>query len=75
MVTYSIKINGKPNVQIVFTRGLRQGDSLSPYLFLLCASSLSTLIKNSVGMGNMEGISICWGDPSISHLFFVDDSC
>lgn len=74
LVTYSIRINGKPNVQIVPTRGLCQGDPLSPYLFLLCAKSLSVLIKNVMGMGNMEGIFICRGGPSISHLFFADDS-
>lgn len=73
-VTYSIRINGKPSVQIVPTRGLRQGDPLSPYLFLLCAEGLSTLNKNDVVMGNMEGISICWGGPSISLLFFPYDS-
>ena len=39
-VTYSVKIYGKPRGYIVTTRGLRQGDHLSPYLFLLCAKGL-----------------------------------
>ena len=55
-------------------RGLRQGDPLSPYLFLLCADGLSALIKNVVSEGCMEGISVCRRGPSISHLFFADDS-
>ena len=47
-VTYSIKINGKLSGKITPSRGLRQGDLLSPYLFLLCAKGLSDLIKKVV---------------------------
>ena len=46
-VFYSIKINGRPRSHITLTRGLRQGDPLSLYLFLICAESLSTLLKKS----------------------------
>lgn len=74
LVTYAIRINGKPSEPITPSRGLRQGDPLSPYLFLLCAKGLSALIKNAVSMEKMEGVFICRGGPSISHLFFVDDS-
>ena len=73
-VTYSIRINDYPRGQIVPTRGLHQGDPLSPYLFLLCADGLSALIKNAMSEGCMEGISVCKRGPSISHLFFTDDS-
>ena len=51
-----------------------QGDPLSPYLFLLCAEGLSSLIKATVNSGNMEGIAICSGSPKFSHLFFANDS-
>ena len=47
-VTYSININGKLSGKITPSRGLRQGDLLSPYLFLLCAKELSDLIKKVV---------------------------
>ena len=69
-VTYSFRINGKSRGCIIPSRGLRQGDPLSPYLFLICAEGLSALIKNSVQRGFMEGVVVCRGGPSISHLFF-----
>lgn len=73
-VSYAIKINGRPRGRIIPSRGIRQGDPLSPYLFLLCAEGLSALIKASVCNGSMEGIAICCGGPKLSHLFFADDS-
>ena len=73
-VSYAIKINGCPRGRIIPSRGIRQGDPLSPYLFLLCAEGLSALIKASVCNGSMEGIAICRGGPKLSHLFFADDS-
>ena len=73
-VTYSIKINGIPRRHIIPSRGIYQGDPLSPYLFLLCAEGLSTLIQSAVDRGQMEGVKIYRGGPRLSHLFFADDS-
>ncbi|XP_065634479.1 uncharacterized protein LOC136069649 [Quercus suber] len=73
-VSYSVKINRKPGGKIIPSRGIRQGDPLSPYLFLLCAEGLSALIKKSVDKGDMEGVTVCRGAPHLSHLFFADDS-
>ena len=73
-VNYAIKVNGCPMGSITPTRGIHQGDPLSPYLFLLCAEGLSSLIKASVANGVLKGISICRGGPELSHLFFGDDS-
>lgn len=50
-VTYLMRINGKPRGHIVPSRGLCQGDPLSPYLFLLYAEGLSALIKSALGSG------------------------
>ena len=69
-----MRINGKPKGHIIPTRGIRQGDPLSPYLFLLCAEGLSSLIKKAVDDGVMEGLVLCQGGPRLSHLFFADDS-
>ena len=57
-VTYSIRINGVPQGCITPTRGLRQGDPLSPYLFLLCAESLSSLVHKSAEMGTLQGLQV-----------------
>ena len=73
-VTYSIRINGKPRGHIIPTRGIRQGDPLSPYLFMLCAEGLSSLIRRAVENGDMEGLAVSRGGPRLSHLFFADDS-
>ena len=73
-ISYSVKINGKPRGKIIPSRGIRQGDPLSPYLFLFCSEGLSSLIKKSMDMGEMEGIIVCRGGPYLSHLFFANDS-
>ena len=73
-VTYSIIINGSVHGCIVLTKGLRQGDPLSPYLFFLCVEGFSALINEATRCQQLNGISISRGAPKISHLFFADDS-
>ena len=73
-VSYAIMINGDPKGYIKPRRGLRQGDPLSPYLFLICAEGLSALMRKAERDRMIRGVSICRGGPRISHLFFADDS-
>ncbi|KAK3230966.1 hypothetical protein Dsin_002847 [Dipteronia sinensis] len=56
------------------TRGLRQGDPLSPYLFLICVEGLTTLINTAYINGSIAGFRCSRSSPIITHLFFVDDS-
>ena len=67
-------INGEPRGHIVPSRGLWQGDLLSPYIFLLCFEGLNGLINQAVRKGKIQGYSLCRNGPKISHLFFTDDS-
>ena len=73
-MSFSILINGEPKGAITPSRGLRQGDLLSPYLFLLCGEGLSAMLKKKEREGLIRGVSAARQAPSISHLFFADDS-
>lgn len=72
--SYSILANGEPRGDIQPTRGIRQDDSLSPYLFLLCSEGLNSLIHKAMLVGDIKGFSLCKNSPQISHIFFADDS-
>ncbi|GAU48422.1 hypothetical protein TSUD_405520 [Trifolium subterraneum] len=72
-VNYSVLMNFDKVGPIYPGRGLRQGDPLSPYLFILATEGLTALIKQSIGRGELHGIKICRGAPMVSHLLFADD--
>ncbi|KAF5451861.1 hypothetical protein F2P56_026923 [Juglans regia] len=72
-VSYAILVNGKPGNTFVPTPGLRQGDPLSPYLFLLCAEGLSTLINHAESKGELRGVSVARRGIRVTHLLFADD--
>ena len=73
-VSYSLLINGEPTDHITPTRGLRQGDPISPYLFLLCAEGLNGLVQKATLQGDIHGVSLCPRGPKITNLFFAEDS-
>ncbi|XP_050207258.1 uncharacterized protein LOC126656694 [Mercurialis annua] len=73
-VTYSFQLNGSIYGYLKPSRGLRQGDPLSPLLFVLCAQGLSFLLDKAVHNGLIQGLRINSICPSISHLFFADDA-
>lgn len=73
-ISYSVLINGSAYGCITPTRGLRQGDPLSPYLFILCAEGLSSLFNEAARNRELNGISICRACPQVTHLFFADGS-
>lgn len=69
----SIRVNGVLSQSFRPSRGIRQGDPISPYLFLLCAEGLSCFLKNMGLMFLSRGVHVGVHAPWISHLLFVDD--
>ncbi|BFG21593.1 hypothetical protein CerSpe_078670 [Prunus speciosa] len=73
-VSFAVIVNGRPGRSFKPSRGLRQGDPLSPYLFLLVSEALSMNLTKAVSNGEISGIRIARRCPILSHLFFADDS-
>lgn len=71
---YSVLINGTPSGPITPSHRFRQGDSLSPYLFLLYTGGLVCLLKKSTLDRILEGVRVCRRAPHINHLLFTDNS-
>ena len=69
----SILWNGEPMEAFRPTRGIRQGDPLSPYIYVICMERLSHLIEREVSLGAWKPIRASRNGPAISHLAFADD--
>jgi hypothetical protein len=73
-VNYHVLLNNDWIGPITPLCGLRQGDPLSPYLYIICSEGLTSYIHHHESRGLLHGVRICRGTPSISHLLFVDEN-
>uniref|UniRef100_A0A803PA42 Reverse transcriptase domain-containing protein n=1 Tax=Cannabis sativa TaxID=3483 RepID=A0A803PA42_CANSA len=71
---FQFNLNGKVVGNVIPSRGIRQGDPLSPYLFLLCAEGFSSLLHQQERNNAIVGFKVARRAPAISHLLFADDS-
>lgn len=72
-VQYNLFINESKSGNVNPNRGLRQGDPLSPYLFILCSEFLTTLLLKKEREGEIHGIKIDRNSPALSHIMYADD--
>ncbi|KAK3211992.1 hypothetical protein Dsin_016698 [Dipteronia sinensis] len=72
-VQYKVALNGEMSETFLPKCGIRQGDPLSPYVFVLCMEKLSHIIKQQIPEGAWKSVKISIAGPEISHLFFADD--
>ncbi|KAF5775443.1 putative RNA-directed DNA polymerase [Helianthus annuus] len=70
----SVLVNGSPTFEFQCFKGLRQGDPISPFLFILVMDVLSSLIDKAKEEGMFKGLKLPNEGPSISHLFYADDA-
>ncbi|GJW42685.1 RNA-directed DNA polymerase, eukaryota [Tanacetum coccineum] len=69
----SVLINGSPSEEFAFYRGLKQGDPLAPFLFILVMESLHLSFTRTVNEGLFTGLQLN-ESMTISHLFYADDA-
>ncbi|KAA3483656.1 reverse transcriptase [Gossypium australe] len=72
-VSYAVNINGRRGNLFLPSRGLRQGDPLSHFLFLIWSEGLSSLMRTAKRRGLLKGAKASRQGPAISHLLFADD--
>ncbi|KAK2369529.1 hypothetical protein QL285_082658 [Trifolium repens] len=70
----SVLVNGNPTSEINIQRGLKQGDPLAPFLFLLVAEGFAGLMRNAVDKSYFKGFEVGSEDVVVSHLQYADDT-
>jgi hypothetical protein len=73
-VSFSVLFNGECLDRFLPTRGIRQGDPISPYLFLLAAEGLLCLLNARNQSSALNGIKVAPSALMVNHLLFADDS-
>ncbi|GJX11957.1 putative RNA-directed DNA polymerase, eukaryota, reverse transcriptase zinc-binding domain protein [Tanacetum coccineum] len=69
----SVLVNGSPTLEFPIKRGLRQGDPLSPFLFIFVMEGLHNALSTAVSSCLIRGVKFGSPEVTISHLFYADD--
>lgn len=69
----SVLVNGSPTEEFVGQKGLKKGDPLAPFLFLIVAEGLAWLMRRGVESNNLKGFNVSESFP-FSILQFADDT-
>ncbi|XP_042753081.1 secreted RxLR effector protein 78-like [Lactuca sativa] len=70
----SVLLNGSATKEFPLSKGVRQGDPLSPFLFIIVMEGLNVAVKSACQKSLFCGIKIPKDGPSISHLFYADEA-
>nr|KAJ0222557.1 hypothetical protein LSAT_V11C200085590 [Lactuca sativa] len=70
----SVLVNGNPTTEFPVTRGVRQGDPLSPFLFIIAMEGLHVAAQSAIDRHFIQGVKLPHAGPTISHLFYEDDA-
>lgn len=70
----SVLVNGSPTKEFQMQKGVRQGDPISPFLFIIAVEGLNWLFKRALNQGILNGLVIGNDGPVITHLQFADDT-
>jgi hypothetical protein len=73
-ISLSVVFNGNMLEELKPTRGIRHGDPISPYLFLLAAEGLSCLLKSQNKSSHLSGVKVDTSAPPVNRLLFADYS-
>lgn len=72
-IAVSVLVNGSPTKQVILRCGLRQGCSLSLFLFNMVTKAFSTLINKAIALWMCKEVEVRNSDLVIYHLQFEDD--
>ncbi|KAF5753621.1 putative RNA-directed DNA polymerase [Helianthus annuus] len=70
----SVLVNGAPTFEFNCEKGIRQGDPLSPFLFIIVMEAFSSMIRKACASGAFDGVRFPNGQFTVSHLLYADDA-
>jgi len=70
----SVLVNGSSTEEFKPTRGLRQGDPLAPFLFIVVAKDLAGLVRQAIKVNFLNGVKVGSNEVELCMLQFADDT-